>query len=166
MYDERAVANFLLDEAEKLNAQLTHLALQKLLFFSHAWHLAEFDAPLVRGLFQAWQFGPVLRAVYDSFRSAGKRPIKIRAKKLDLTTGHYVVCKEVLDERARNLLTSVLSAGANLPAWYLSELTHMQGAPWDRVWSRACHEVNVGMKIPNTLIRGYFLTADSRLPRS
>jgi uncharacterized phage-associated protein len=166
MYDERAVANFLLDEAEKLNVHVTHLALQKLLFFAHAWHLAEYDVPLVRGLFQAWQFGPVLRTVYDSFRSARKNPIKIRAKKLDLATGQYVVCEEILDERARSLLISVLAAGANLPTWYLSELTHMQGSPWDRVWSRACHEVNVGMKIPNALIRGYFLTGDSPLPRS
>jgi uncharacterized phage-associated protein len=166
MYDERAVANFLLDEAEKLGVPLTHLALQKLLFFSHGWYLAEHDAPLLLGHFQAWQFGPVLRSVYDSFRSAGRRPISIRATKLDLTTGQYVVCAEALDERARRLLLAVLTAGANVSAWYLSELTHLQGSPWDCVWSRAHSEVNIGMRIPNTLIRNYFLTSDSLLPRT
>lgn len=165
MYDERAVANFLLDEAEKRGLHLTHLALQKLLFFAHAWHLAEYDAPLVQGQFQAWQFGPVLRTVYDSFRSMRKRPISIRAMKLDLTTGQYVLCEEILDDRARNLLIAALAAGAHLPPLYLSKLTHLKGSPWERVWTRAHNEVNVGMKIPNALIRNYFLTSDGPLPR-
>jgi uncharacterized phage-associated protein len=165
MYDERAVANYLLDEAEKLNVGLTHLALQKLLFFAQAWHLARYDTPLVRGQFQAWQFGPVLRSVYDSFRTCGKRPIKIRATRLDLATGHLVVCNDDFDTRTSELLLAILAAGAHLPAWYLSELTHKKGSPWDSVWSEAQKAVNVGMKIPNALIRTYFLKAETPLPR-
>lgn len=165
MYDERAVANFLLDEAERSGIGLTHLALQKLLFFGHAWHLAQFDRPLVSGTFQAWQFGPVLRSVYDSFRNAGKRPISIRATRLDLDTGKYALCSASIDDDARGLLLAVLASGANLPAWYLSQLTHKPGSPWETIWARASEEVNVGMKIPNELIRQYFLSSASPLPR-
>lgn len=166
MHDERAVANFLLDQAELAGVGITHLSLQKLLFFAHAWHLAQFDRPLVLGTFQAWQFGPVLRAVYDSFRTAGKKPIGIRATKLDLTTGTYIVCAEALSDEVQELVLAVMSSGANLPAWYLSELTHRQGSPWNVIWDKACDEVNVGMKIPNELIRRYFLTSAAPLPRS
>jgi uncharacterized phage-associated protein len=166
MHDERAVANYLLDQAELAGNAITHLSLQKLLFFAHAWHLAQFDRPLVLGTFQAWKFGPVLRTIFDSFRSAGKKPIKIRATRLDLTTGGYVICTEALSTEAQELLLAVMAAGANMPAWYLSELTHQPGSPWDSVWTKASEEINVGMRIPNDLIRQYFLTSASPLPRS
>lgn len=165
MHDERAVSNFLLDHAESVGVSVTHLSLQKLLFFAHAWHLAQFDRPLVQGTFQAWQFGPVLRAVYDSFRASGRKPIGTRATRLDLATGTYVICEEKLSDEARELLLAVMASGATLPAWYLAELTHKRGSPWDVIWARACEEVNVGMKIPNKLIRQYFLTSKSPLPR-
>ncbi|URK89026.1 hypothetical protein LP421_15955 [Rhizobium sp. RCAM05350] len=35
-YDPRAVANLLLDEADRLGIKITNLALQKLLYFAHA----------------------------------------------------------------------------------------------------------------------------------
>jgi len=166
MHDERAVANFLLDQADLAGVGISHLSLQKLLFFAHAWHLAQFDRPLVIGTFQAWRFGPVLRAVYDSFRMAGKKPIRIRATKLDLATGTFVVCDEALSDEVQELLVAVMASGASLPSWYLSELTHRQGSPWEVIWKRASNEVNVGMKIPNELIRQYFLTSAAPLPRS
>ena len=44
---------------------MSHLKLQKLLYYMQALHLAYFDQPLVNDDFQAWLHGPVSRILYD-----------------------------------------------------------------------------------------------------
>lgn len=56
-YDPRALANFMLDEAERNGLALTNLASQKLLYFAHGMFLNETKRPLVKGFFEAWQYG-------------------------------------------------------------------------------------------------------------
>ena len=56
------VANYIL----KHYGPMSHLKLQKLLFYTQAYHLAYFDKPLFAEDFQAWIHGPVCREVYDS----------------------------------------------------------------------------------------------------
>lgn len=43
---------------------MSHLKLQKLLFYCDAYHLACFDTSLIDEDFEAWVHGPVLREVY------------------------------------------------------------------------------------------------------
>jgi uncharacterized phage-associated protein len=46
-FDPRIVANYLLDFAWRYDLEVTHLALQKTVYFLHARFLREFGAPLV-----------------------------------------------------------------------------------------------------------------------
>lgn len=54
---------------------MTHLKLQKLAYYSQAWHLAMFGTPLVDEEFQAWVHGPVSRALFSRFADVGFAPI-------------------------------------------------------------------------------------------
>lgn len=47
---------------------MSHLKLQKLLFYCDAYCLAYFDKELVEDQFEAWVHGPVSRKVYDSLK--------------------------------------------------------------------------------------------------
>lgn len=49
--------------------------LQKLLFYSHAWHLAMFNKPLFEEDFEAWPWGPVSKDIYFQTKQHGTRPI-------------------------------------------------------------------------------------------
>ena len=60
-YDGRAVANFVLDFCDQHQRGITNLSLQKIVYFCHVWSLIEFDRPLVKQRFEAWQYGPVLQ---------------------------------------------------------------------------------------------------------
>lgn len=51
-YDPREIANGILNEGDRLGRPVTHLALQKLLYFAHALFLIERKQPLVSGYFQ------------------------------------------------------------------------------------------------------------------
>ena len=55
-----SLANFLLVTCRESGEVLTNLKLQKLMYYSQAWHLALRDIPLFNEDFQAWVHGPVL----------------------------------------------------------------------------------------------------------
>lgn len=47
---------------------MSHLKLQKLLYYCDAYNLAYFGEPLIDEQFEAWVHGPVCREVYNSLR--------------------------------------------------------------------------------------------------
>ena len=54
---------------------ITHLKLQKMLYFAQATHLAIFDRPLFEDEIQAWSLGPVVPSVYRVFKDSENQPI-------------------------------------------------------------------------------------------
>ncbi len=54
---------------------LTQIELQKLLYLAHMIHLGNRDEPLVRGDFEAWEFGPVHPVLYRELRIYGSSTI-------------------------------------------------------------------------------------------
>src|SRR5687767_14250246 len=68
-------ANCFLDIALRENIPITHLKLQKLLYFAHGWYLALTGEPLFEDKVEAWQFGPVIPPVYHQFKKYGNQPI-------------------------------------------------------------------------------------------
>jgi len=53
------LANLMLHEAARIDITITHLTLQKLLYFAHGLSLVRYGQPLVLGYFEAWRLGPV-----------------------------------------------------------------------------------------------------------
>jgi uncharacterized phage-associated protein len=49
--------------------KMTHLKLQKLIFYTEAYHLAYFETSLIDDEFQAWMHGPVTRKVWDHLKN-------------------------------------------------------------------------------------------------
>jgi uncharacterized phage-associated protein len=91
--------------------------LEKLVYYSQAWHLVWHDAPLYRERIEAWANGPVVPALYDLHR--GKFNVKTW-KKGDVKN---------LDKRDEATIGRVLKAYGALSGQRLSMLTHSE-QPW------------------------------------
>src|SRR5690348_15028151 len=87
MYEARKISNFLLAEADAHALKLTNLRLNKLLYFIHGRSLVTYSAGVIRNHFEAWQYGPVIRAVYDTFKKFDDKIIDRPATFLDYSTG-------------------------------------------------------------------------------
>jgi len=157
-YDGRAIANHLLDVADKEGIEISNLALQKILFFCHVWNLVDTGEPLIKNQFEAWQHGPVLQYLYRQFRSNESAPIKNRATGLNASTGAQEIVKCDLPDSIKQRLSNVLNFYGRLKPWDLVDLSHVSGGPWDKVWN---HEgkVNPGMKIQNEVIQKFYSKA-------
>lgn len=54
---------------------LTHLRLQKLLYYAQGWSLAVRGAPIYESRIEAWTHGPVVRVAYRAFADYDFQPI-------------------------------------------------------------------------------------------
>jgi uncharacterized phage-associated protein len=157
MYDARDVANFILDSADRRDLPVTNLALQKLLYFAHGWFFAMFEEPLIRNKFEAWQFGPVQRMLYDQFKSFKDGPITgTRATYIDPETGDQVYRVPDIDPNHAAIIEQVLDQYSGYSAGQLVEESHAEDGPWEYVWQQAEDVVFPGMRIPDSMILEHF----------
>lgn len=111
----------------KFHGPLSHLKLQKLLFYCQAYHLASFKTELFEEDFEAWVHGPVCRNVYDIIKGKSILYSDVEYSEYDFDSD--IVLKDVISSEQYNLLNDVLKP---LSLWTGSELetaTHNE-APW------------------------------------
>jgi uncharacterized phage-associated protein len=157
-YDGRAVANQVVDQADGLGLRLTHMAVHKIVFFAHGWRLAQRNEALIRQQFEAWNYGPVLRSVYDALKCAGRGNVTTRVRGLDPVTRVTFPIRADFSPEDQEFLRAILLAYGRYSAAHLSTLTHRPGGAWDRIWNAPNGRITLGMRIANEAIQEDFLT--------
>jgi len=113
------VADALLFIAREYGDNLTHLKLQKLVFYADAWHMVLNDGtPLISEQFEAWVHGPVVRSLYDRFRGSSWHPIM-----------DEVSYPHSADESVQNHLKDLYEVFGACSAFELEKMTHDE-EPW------------------------------------
>lgn len=121
--DSITLANYIL----KHYGPMSHLKLQKLIFYCDAYCLAYFGRQLVTDRFEAWVHGPVSRKVYDSLKDKSVLFCDVEYSDTGGTDVDAAFAR--LSSAQRELLTAVLG---DLAAWTGLELetaTHRE-TPW------------------------------------
>ena len=111
------VADFFIHEAHEVGDPISHLKLQKLVYYAQAWHLAVFDQPLIDDRFEAWVHGPVCPPLYERFKGNSWKPIATEVEAPELKA-------ELCDH-----LSEVQAAYGAFSALELERLTHSED-PW------------------------------------
>lgn len=156
MYDPRAIANCIIDCASERGVSCSNLKLQKLLFFVHGAWLTKYGEPLCSGAFEAWQHGPVHPIVYDAFRPFGAQEISQKTKSIDPVSRHETEIKQPDDVRVLDTVRAVVGSLGHLSGSQLRNITHSKGSPWSVVVAASASSANIGLRIPNEVIRDNF----------
>lgn len=121
---------------------LTHLKLQKLLYYAQGWNLALYGHPAFSDEIEAWDQGPVVNDAYHAFKKYGDRTIN-RGE-----LGEPVQ----LGQQLGSLLARVWDTYGQFSAWKLRNMTHNE-KPWaDNFREGAWH-----LRIPSEQIWDYFV---------
>ncbi|MEN3235718.1 MULTISPECIES: Panacea domain-containing protein [Methylobacterium] len=137
---------------------MTNLALQKLVYFCHAWFLVDLKRPLIRHKFEAWEYGPVLPYLYREFKAFDRSPITSRATQIDPHNGKKKVVPYSFDAETQSQLSKVVGFYSHMRAGDLVELSHVADGPWHRVWFHG-GKSNPGMQIDNSSIAEFYAKA-------
>jgi len=157
MYEARKICNFLLANFDAVEFDLTNLRINKLLFFIHAESLRSRPRGVVRNHFEAWQFGPVIRPVFDTFKIYKDSPIEAPALYLDYASGKKVpVPHDDIASIDVDVIVREFRNYSRFTTGQLVELSHERGGPWDIVYQLHLADATQSPRIPNELIRQHF----------
>jgi uncharacterized phage-associated protein len=142
MADARIVANRFLELAREQKRSLTPMQVLKLVYIAHGWMLGLNGRPLIEQPVEAWQYGPVVRDVYNGVRSYGRAPVQ----------APIWAPQEALDYFEDDMVQQVFKIYGNMDGISLSNITHMPETPWAQTYRHG----EFGTVISNDLIGAHY----------
>ncbi|PND52553.1 MULTISPECIES: Panacea domain-containing protein [Rhodococcus] len=137
------IARWFIAWADNIDAEVSNLKLQKLLYYAQGHRLGSVGEPLFGDELEAWAHGPVVRSVYHAFKDYGKSPIDPDPALEDFDWDDF---KEIED-----FLIDVWDRYGSLAAWALRERTHRE-PPWRDAFEAEAR----GRVIPRESIASFF----------
>ena len=122
IYTANQVADWFINSIRQDSGDtISHLKLQKLVYYAQAWNYTLFNNVIFKEEIQAWKHGPVVRSIYDRFKSSNVyTPINVSSLEIELVK---------FDERTEDLLLEINEIYGEHSASYLEDLTHSE-KPW------------------------------------
>jgi uncharacterized phage-associated protein len=139
------IANWFIGKFAESGDVVTHLKVQKLLYYSEAWHQVINSEELFEGQIQAWAHGPVVPEVFHEFKQYGWNPLPVPEENQ--------IPK--FSEKIENVLNQVIDAYGELPAKTLETMTH-KDTPWIRARGSLDSEERCEVSIPKEEIKSFF----------
>jgi len=140
-------------------AGISHMKLQKLVYFTYGWHLAFNDSPLLNEQPEVWKYGPVFRSLYHALSTKGMEPITV-PHAFPWEEEHSIPSS---DDLALRWVSFIWDKYGSLDALTLSDMTHSAGSPWQKEAEARNYKVPMRHKIPDAIIKEYFKGEASKL---
>lgn len=151
-YAPLAIANTIVSQHGD-DMPLSHMKLQKLVFYTYGWWLAYHQEPVATEGPEVWQYGPVFSSMYNALAPFGNRAISRPQRSVPI--GHPPLLPEEATAE-RDLMEWVWSRYGSRSAGTLSDMTHAKGTPWQIEAAAHNYKVPRGHRIPDETIRAYF----------
>ncbi|MBE9201970.1 MULTISPECIES: type II toxin-antitoxin system antitoxin SocA domain-containing protein [unclassified Nodularia (in: cyanobacteria)] len=104
-----------------IEAEMTNMKVQKLLYYSQSLYLAIYDQPLFDEDIQAWRYGPVCPPAYRFYSEFEAQQLPIPSQKLLLQ----------IPQDEKKLLEEIWGYFGGYRAYRLSNMTHLE-FPWTK----------------------------------
>ncbi len=140
---------FLCNIDREAGDSITHLKLQKLVYYAQAWALALNKTELFSEDFEAWAHGPVLQSLYETYKEFGAQSLPV------------CDCENKVTEEIAEILNEVKRVYGEKSAKTLEALTHSE-SPWIESRGDLPPEARCNKIIPKVTMEKYY----SSLPRS
>jgi uncharacterized phage-associated protein len=124
---------------------ITHLKLQKLVYYAQAWSLTFLEKPLFDEDVQAWAHGPVAPSVYRAFAGEGWNALGVPDRTLD----------GCFDEDQGALLAEVADVYGRFSGKQLENMTHAE-RPWREARGDLSDEAPSNAIIPKEKMIAYY----------
>lgn len=116
IYSASKVSQYIIFWHKQRGLSVSHVKLQKLLYYVQGYALVKKEEPLFYENFQAWKHGPVIPEIYQDYKSYGSNALNV--------FGHPRL--EINDEI---IINDILENFSNYNAFIMAEQTHKE-TPW------------------------------------
>lgn len=119
------IADYFIALSNETGSLITNLKLQKLVYYSQAWHIAMFETSIFEEEFEAWIHGPVLPELFNQYKNTYYHPIE-----RDDLNGHSLdVLRKKFGKTLSNLIENVVEEYFGMESYALEQTTHAE-EPW------------------------------------
>ncbi|AZQ44102.1 Panacea domain-containing protein [Nonlabens ponticola] len=148
-------SNNLVDYILVRGGAMSHLKIQKILFYIQAYHLAYFDVPIIEDEFQAWVHGPVSRKIYNSARDLSILHTELKFVLDEGELDPAIIVNDTLTASQMEVVNDVIDELKELSGLQLENMTHSE-EPW--IYARRGYDAGQRCEvvIPNECIRDYY----------
>jgi uncharacterized phage-associated protein len=122
--DINKICDYIITMATEGGESLNLLKLQKLLYYTQAWHLAFYDKRAFKGNFQAWIHGPVNREIYERFADSKTLYSEVTESDIQPNFDFRGISKDL-----RSHIDNVLEVYLKYTGSQLEEISHNE-PPW------------------------------------
>ena len=134
---------------------LSHLRLQKLLYYVQSWHLAAFGKPMFEDRVEAWRDGPVVTSVWPHFKQFGYAAIIPTEKHAAAGLSRY----------EQMFVDAIWDKYKVFSATQLSKMTHRE-TPWQIARGDLPANESSSAEITQESMRRYFASGlAAKMPR-
>lgn len=140
-YTAMDVVNYFLTRGIDENYRLSNLQVQKILYYIQRDFLKNDNRALFSDDFEAWQFGPVIRKVYNNFCGFGAMPIYYLPQNL-----------KTINPQDAQRIGKIVDEKRCCSPWELVNDTHTKNKAWDLVYRDGLGYENI---IPKEMIMYY-----------
>lgn len=142
-YPVLEIANKIIANTDASQGEIiSNLKLQKMLYYMQGFFIAVFDKKLFDNEIEAWQYGPVVRDMYNHFKDFGAGAISLK--------GNEEIIE--LPKEENELFLEVMNEYGQFSAIKLMNMTHEE-LPWKKVFNENPQGV-----ISYDLLKEYFKT--------
>ena len=136
-YPAIVIANEIIKLANAENQGITPMKLQKVLYLANGIYVKRRGEKLIKEKFEAWDYGPVVKSVYNLYRQYGASNIKQPIDDI-IPTGGYSSASSasfVVEDADLAIIKEAWNNAKNLDAFTLSAWSHNKNSPWDKAYN-------------------------------
>ena len=154
-YSAQLVADYFFSHT---NQSLTAMHMIKMTYIAHGFVLAITKKPLIQARIEAWKYGPVIPALYQTYKGHGGEFINnlnycgTMSSDTKKFQERKKVIESLIDPATCNILDQIGEHFGCLSALELSSLTHEKGTPWHQCYQ---HD-KLFTLIPNYIIQEFY----------
>lgn len=118
------LAKYIVNKCARNGHPISNLKLQKVLYNIQLEFLKKYKECAFSDDMEAWQYGPVIRNVYEEFWTNGAMPIE----------DFYNIEIFINNNERLKYLDQLIDQYTQMDSWTLVQDSHKQGTPWDRIY--------------------------------
>lgn len=130
LYSPAYVGNAFIYRASQGKRRLTHLQLQKLVFFFHGWSLAIHGQSSVNERPEAWPYGPAFDSLYHQLKQHGGERVEYMLMMCRQTGERKTLIPSPEETGFWDFLNQVWHAYGRFSPGQLSDLAREKDGPW------------------------------------
>jgi len=134
---------------------MSHLKLQKLIYYVEAYHLAYFEESIIEEDFEAWVHGPVVREVWDNYKNFDSPLFDSLELSKDEARKIIKKIESILTEDQLDLINDVFRALGEKSSYELERLTHEE-KPWREARNGLPGDKNSSNKISKDTMKNFY----------